>query len=249
MKAPFSPYLDAIAPGLKKLVELLGEDYDYVSVLSTDSVGFAVSISQRAKHVDHSTMMTERGSVVRVRRGGLYSEYAFNRFDPARPEVTAAEARRVLDEQFALLEETASEIYDTPALPDEPCELREEMETGELPENCDLGALVESFSEMSARGVASGEHAVDRCLILLRLLPAKDREKHLPHIRIVQIETTPADPAGIHDILHRDRPVSLGRKNLTRFLKDQLLLAIGPLTHSRVPWAASPRTRRSPSSW
>ena len=29
-------------------------------------------------------MMTERGSVVRVRRGGLYSEYAFNRFDPER---------------------------------------------------------------------------------------------------------------------------------------------------------------------
>ena len=161
VKAPFSPYLDAIAPGLKKLVALLGEDYDYVSVLSTDSVGFVVSISQRAKHVDHSTMMTERGSVVRVRRGGLYSEFAFNRFDPACPEQTAAEARRVLNEQFALLEETKSEIYDTPALPDEPCELREEMETGELPENCDLGELVDSFSEMSARGVACGEHAVD----------------------------------------------------------------------------------------
>ena len=71
MKAVFSPYLDAIAPGLKKLVELLGEDFDYVSVLSTDSVGFTAMISQRAKAVNHSTMMTERGSVVRVRRGGL----------------------------------------------------------------------------------------------------------------------------------------------------------------------------------
>ena len=69
MKAVFSPYLDAIAPGLKKLVELLGEDFDYVSVLSTDSVGFTAMISQRAKAVNHSTMMTERGSVVRVRRG------------------------------------------------------------------------------------------------------------------------------------------------------------------------------------
>ena len=161
MKAPFSPYLDAIAPGLKKLVALLGEDFDYVSVLSTDSVGFTAMISQRAKTVNHSTMMTERGSVIRVRRGGLYSEYAFNRFDPERPELTAAEARRVLGEQFALLEETSSAIYDTPALPDEPCELRVEMETGRLPEEADLGALVDTFSALSARGVAAGEHAID----------------------------------------------------------------------------------------
>ena len=161
VKAPFSPYLDAIAPGLKKLVALLGEDFDYVSVLSTDSVGFTAMISQRAKTVNHSTMMTERGSVIRVRRGGLYSEYAFNRFDPERPELTAAEARRVLGEQFALLEETSSAIYDTPALPDEPCELRVEMETGRLPEEADLGALVDTFSALSARGVAAGEHAID----------------------------------------------------------------------------------------
>ena len=161
MKAPFSPYLDAIAPGLKKLVALLGEDFDYVSVLSTDSVGFTAMISQRAKTVNHSTMMTERGSVIRVRRGGLYSEYAFNRFDPERPELTAAEARRVLGEQCALLEETSSAIYDTPALPDEPCELRVEMETGRLPEEADLGALVDTFSALSARGVAAGEHAID----------------------------------------------------------------------------------------
>ena len=161
VKAPFSPYLDAIAPGLKKLVELLGEDFDYVSVLSTDSVGFMASISQRAKAVVHSTMMTERGSVLRVRRGGLYSEYAFNLFDPAHPELTAAEARRVLNEQFALLAETDSKIYDTPALPDEPCELRVEMETGSLPEEADLGALVDTFSQLSARGVGLGEHAID----------------------------------------------------------------------------------------
>ena len=161
VKAPFSPYLDAIAPGLKKLVALLGEDFDYVSVLSTDSVGFTAMISQRAKTVNHSTMMTERGSVIRVRRGGLYSEYAFNRFDPERPELTAAEARRVLGEQFALLEETSSAIYDTPALPDEPCELRVEMETGRLPEEADLGALVDTFSALSTRGVAAGEHAID----------------------------------------------------------------------------------------
>ena len=161
LKAPFSPYLDAIAPGLKTLLALLGEKFDTVSVLSTDSVGFGVTISARAKSVNHSTMMTERGSVVRVSRGGLYSEYAFNRFDPAHPEITAAEAERVLASQLELLKETGSEIYDTPALPDEACELRVEMETGLLPEKTDLAVLVDKLSAMSARGVKASEFALD----------------------------------------------------------------------------------------
>ena len=78
MKTPFSPYLDAIAPGLKRVVEALRTRYDYVSVLSTDSVGFRASVSQRVTSVVNETMTTERGSVVRVCSGGLYSEYAFN---------------------------------------------------------------------------------------------------------------------------------------------------------------------------
>ena len=40
MKAPFSPYLERLAPGMKKLIGILAEEYEYVSVLSTDSKGF-----------------------------------------------------------------------------------------------------------------------------------------------------------------------------------------------------------------
>ena len=67
-----------IKPGLQALIALLRQDYDYVSVLATDSKGLAVRISQHAKSVTSQTMTTERGIVVRVYRDGLYSEYAFN---------------------------------------------------------------------------------------------------------------------------------------------------------------------------
>ena len=90
MKAPFSPYLTGIAPGLKQLIALLRRRYDYVSVLSTDSVGFTVQISQRYKGVARDTRTTERGTVVRVYRDGLYSEAAFTGFNPADPEGTCA---------------------------------------------------------------------------------------------------------------------------------------------------------------
>ena len=83
MKTPFSPYLAGIAPGLKELAALLRQQYDYVSVLSTDTTGFQVAISQRAKSVTRETLCTERGTVVRVCRNGLYAESAFTGFDSA----------------------------------------------------------------------------------------------------------------------------------------------------------------------
>ena len=45
MKAPFSTYLTRQAEPLKKLIRLLSADFDYVSVLATDSPGFAISLS------------------------------------------------------------------------------------------------------------------------------------------------------------------------------------------------------------
>ncbi len=161
MKAPFSPYLTGIAEGMKQLIGLLGNDYDYVSVLSTDSMGFAVGISQRAKSVGHSTMMTERGNVIRVRKDGLYSEFSFNRFDPEHPEVTAQEAKAALDAQLDLLKITGTEVFDTAKLDDEPLTVFEEMETEYLPEETDLGELVKNLSALSDRGVEAGEYIID----------------------------------------------------------------------------------------
>ena len=66
MKAPFSPYLTGIAPAMKRIVALLGEEYDYVSILSTDSSGFRMSVGQRAVAVANATMTTERGNVQHV---------------------------------------------------------------------------------------------------------------------------------------------------------------------------------------
>ena len=95
MKAKFSAYLDGIAPWIREFTETLSRSYDYVSVLSTDSVGFTVAMSQRSKSVSNSTMTTERGNVVRVYRNGLYSEYAFNEIQGS-PADTAEAVQREL---------------------------------------------------------------------------------------------------------------------------------------------------------
>ena len=143
MKAIFSEYLNTIAPAMKQLIQGLQERYDYVSILSTDSIGFTVMISQFAKSVSNSTMTTERGNVVRVYRNGLYSEYAFNQFDAENMDELKNNIIKALDEQLALLEETNTAVYETPKLSDEPIQLLKEMETGSMPETTNLEKLVD----------------------------------------------------------------------------------------------------------
>ena len=157
MKAPFSAYLARIAPGLKELIALLRQRYDYVSVLSTDSVGFSVSISQRAKSVSRETIATERGTVVRVYRDGLYAESAFTGFDPAEAEKTCAAVCAELDAQLALLKECGVAPYETAALPDEPRTIFAEMETGRLPKKEDISSLVDRLSAVSGKGMEQGQ--------------------------------------------------------------------------------------------
>ncbi len=157
MNAPFSSYLNGIAPGLKELVLLLRKRYDYVSVLSTDSTGFQVSISQRAKGVSRDTLCTERGTVVRVYRNGLYAESAFTGFDPAAAEQTAEAIIVELDSQLDLLKSCGVEPYETGILPDVPRTLFVEMETGRMPEEEDISALVDKLTAVSDRGMEQGK--------------------------------------------------------------------------------------------
>lgn len=161
MKAPFSPYLAEIAPALKALAAELRQNYDYVSILSTDSRGFAIRVSQHARTVSGRTMTTERGTVIRVAKNGLYSEYALDHFDPDRVAGTAEEIRSSLEEQMDTLRKTGTGIYETGLLPDEPCELFAEMETEILPEEADFSELLKELNAVSDRAMKVGPDLID----------------------------------------------------------------------------------------
>ncbi len=161
MKAPFSAWLDRITPALRALADNLDRHYDYVSIVSTDSSGFSLSVTQHSKAVSNSNMTTERGTVVRVCRNGLYSEYAFNELQPENAEALAESIREQLDRQLRLLEKTGSQVYETGILPDEPIELFVEKETELLPEKMDLKELVETFTALSDEGMKIIPGALD----------------------------------------------------------------------------------------
>ncbi len=164
MKAKFSTYLDGLADDIKSLVAILGEHYDYVSALSTDSNGLIVRISQRQKSVSNQTITTERGTVIRVCKNGLYSEYAFNEMHGETPEELASHIMKELDAQFELLKITATEVYETDILSDEPLELLVEKETETMPEDVNVKDLVDLFTQISDSGIEAAENAVE-CIV------------------------------------------------------------------------------------
>ena len=157
MKAPFSEYLNRIAPDLKELVEELKREFDYVSVLSTDSVGFTASVSQHSKSVSGKTMTTERGTVVRVMKDGQYSEYAYDLNEPNAAEKLKTEIKA----QLAVMERLKVSPYPTGAISDEPIELFVEKETESLPEKTDMDELIESFTGISDEGMRTIPGALD----------------------------------------------------------------------------------------
>ena len=160
MKAKFSTYLTELSGSLKELIELLSADYDYVSILASDSKGFSIQASQKSKAITGENMTTERGCVVRVYKDGLYSEYAFNKPE-ADIKAQAARFKSILDDQLEIIKKTGSEIFDTDKLSDEPCTLFTEMETDEMPEDTDLGALMVKLQALSDKAVALKDFMID----------------------------------------------------------------------------------------
>ena len=164
MKAHFSDYLSGMKAGLREMIRILRKEYDYVSVLATDSRGINVRISQRSRSVSSETMTTERGIVVRVCKNGQYAEYAFNQFDPAAPGKAAAEIQGALEAQLVMLRLAGVKSYDTPLLPDEAQTLFVEKETLQLPETVDVKALVDRLGALSDKGMSLNENAVE-CIV------------------------------------------------------------------------------------
>ncbi|WP_029322473.1 TldD/PmbA family protein [Butyrivibrio sp. AE3004] len=160
MKAKFSSYLTDLAPALKSLIAMLSKDYDYVSVLASDSKGFSIQATQKSKAITGENMTTERGCVVRVCKDGLYSEYSFNKPDEDISKM-AKKLKGILDDQLSIIRKTGTEVFDTKVLDDEPCELFVEMETDIMPEDVDLGALMEKLQGYSDEAVALKDYMID----------------------------------------------------------------------------------------
>ena len=77
LKAKLSLFLNDSKHVLKELIKELSNDFKYVSILGTDTIGTSYNTSLRGSGVNDSSWK-ERGFVIRVFNGVNYSEYSFN---------------------------------------------------------------------------------------------------------------------------------------------------------------------------
>ena len=161
MKAPFSDYLEGIAPAVKKAVDDLSRDHDYVSALCTDSKGLVIRIGSRSRSISNKTMTTERGVVFRVCKDKKYSEYAVNTADWSNPDAVIAEIRKELELQDDLLKTSSVSIFETGVLEDEPLEFFGQKETELLPEKTDLKTLTEKLIAISDKGMGMSDKIIE----------------------------------------------------------------------------------------
>ena len=77
MKVQISEYINKTDPLVKKLVQVLSERFEGVSVLATDCQGKKLAVGFSGTSVEDG-MLAERGFVARVYNGIGYSEHSFN---------------------------------------------------------------------------------------------------------------------------------------------------------------------------
>ena len=112
-----SEYLLGCKEKLEQLVDILKNEYDYVSVLATDVSGLSYAVNRKTSSINEFRD-SERGFVVRVYCNGGYSEYSFNRLDDVNE--TAQQIITALNAQSSVLESSAK--LKTPLLEEEEAE-------------------------------------------------------------------------------------------------------------------------------
>ena len=84
MKVAQSTYLQQVKPRLKALLEELLKEYQYVSILATDSKEKQYAKNKVSISVGQNPIFNGFGAVVKVYDGKGYGEYSFNEMDSDR---------------------------------------------------------------------------------------------------------------------------------------------------------------------
>lgn len=100
MKVIMSKFLEASKSDIRKLIENLSEDFNYVSVLGTDSHGKQYRVQKTGISVQDS-FWNERGFVVRIHNGINYSELSFNNISGQNMDGFAAEIKQKVKSELA----------------------------------------------------------------------------------------------------------------------------------------------------
>lgn len=160
MKVKSSNYLKEIKPLLVLLRNRLLDEYPYVSILATDSVGKQYSVSKDVTSVSMISWLTGQGFVVKVYDGASYGEYSFNEISEDRIDSIVS---RIKDELFpisqGLPEGVKKSVY--AMLEDTPMIFEDSTEYEMDPQEYGDEAILRDLTKASETGRAYSDKVLD----------------------------------------------------------------------------------------
>ncbi len=118
MQVAFSSFLASQKPLLQKMLDVLSQDFPYVSVLGTDVTGNMYAVRSQSVTITDSSWV-ERGYVVRVHNGLHYAEYSLNTLDESSFFSSMQMIRYDLNRSLELLKENDIPFHTYPLIQEE----------------------------------------------------------------------------------------------------------------------------------
>jgi TldD protein len=155
-----SQFLISSKPLLKLLVSELSKEYEYVSVLGTDTKGKNYDVRKAGIEVNDS-FWNERGFVVRVFNGVGYSEVSFNNFTKHNIMEWIEEIKNRLKEQLEVIKRSSIDEIKYPLVQEEKIERSYFGEVEILPEEVSSENKIERMKNLMNIGLRSCEFLID----------------------------------------------------------------------------------------
>ena len=155
-----SAFLSAQKPVLQKLIAELLKEYDYASVLAMDNSAKRYSVSGQGVYARQDAMYTNRGFVVRVRKGGRNAEYSFNHIDEAGIPAIVSKIEGEL-QPMAEHMPLGITVMERGEDREEPCSFVKGTEYEVHPEELGSEKILEELQKLRAAGRARSEQILD----------------------------------------------------------------------------------------
>ncbi|EOD01181.1 TldD/PmbA family protein [Caldisalinibacter kiritimatiensis] len=160
MQVPMSNYLQDQKSTLKKLIEILSDRYEYVSVLGTDTYGTQYSVQKTGIDISDS-MWTERGFVIRVHNGINYSEFSFNEISEDNLDSLITNITTKLENDINSLKNSSIEISDYPVIQEEPIKKSFFGSVKIMPKDVSAKEKIERLVAIKEKALDLSEYLVD----------------------------------------------------------------------------------------
>ncbi|MGM0641434.1 MAG: TldD/PmbA family protein [Thermotogota bacterium] len=159
MNVTFSNFIESKESLVKKLVQKLSTDYDYVSVLCSDTENKSYDVSEKSTNISNS-MWEERGFVVRVYNNNLYTEYSFNTLKEEDLEQLIREIKDEVENTPELLKKQVK-ISDYPLITEEKIEDEFYGEIVSHPKDISSQEIINRLNRIKEKGMILSKKLID----------------------------------------------------------------------------------------